>query len=338
MTIYAFDDIDDALDATRAFLWPFDLGTWLKLAFVVFFLGGTGSVNPVQFGSNVPSTGGPTDPETPTSTAVPSLSEIVNALTPTEWAIVGAIVSTVLLIALGFGFVGAVMEFVFVESIRHERVSVREYWGERWRQGGRLFGFRLVVGLLSLAVVGGVILATVWPLLGGDGGFSVAVLLLAILVAIGVAVVSAIVNGFTTQFVVPVMVAEDRSVLAAWRRFWPTITGQWKQYLAYAFMRIVLTIAVGIVVGIVTTVAALVLAIPFVAVGIAGFALFSVSEIAGGAVIAIAVALFVLTLIVLSLLVAVPVQTYLRYYALLVLGDTEAEFDLVAERRQMIRE
>ena len=338
MTIYAFDDIDDALDATRAFLWPFDLATWLKLALVVFFLGGTGSVNPFQFSSNVPSTGGPSDPVTPTGPGLPSLSEIVNALTPIEWAIVGAFVGAVLLLGFGFAFVGAVMEFVFVESIRHERVSIREYWGERWRQGGRLFGFRLVVGLLSLAVAGGVVLAAAWPLLTGDGGFSIALLLLAILVAIGVALVSALLNGFTTQFIVPVMVAEDRAVLDAWRRFWPTVTGQWKQYLAYAFMRIVLTIAVGIVVGIATTIAALVLAIPFVIVGIVGVALLSVSEIAGGAVIAIAIVLFTLILIVLSLLVAVPVQTYLRYYALLVLGDTEAEFDLVAERRRAIRE
>ncbi len=338
MTIYAFDDIDDALDATRSFLWPFDFGTWLKLAFVVFFLGGTGSVNPFQFTSNVPSTGGPSDPGTPTGPGQPGLSEVVNALSPTEWAIVGAVVGAVLLIGLGFAFVSAVMEFVFVESIRRERVSIRAYWSERWRQGGRLFGFRLVVGLLSLAIVGGAILAAVWPLLSGDGGFSIAVLLLAILAAIAVSVVSAILNGFTTQFVVPVMIAEDRTVIDAWRRFWPTVTGQWKQYLAYAVMRIVLTIAVGIVVGIATAVAALVVAIPFVVIGIVGFALLSVSEIAGGAVIAIAVALFLLAVIVLSLLVAVPVQTYLRYYALLVLGDTETEFDLVAERRRAIRE
>ena len=37
MTLYALEDLDDALDATRAFLWPIDRSTWIKLAVVVFF-------------------------------------------------------------------------------------------------------------------------------------------------------------------------------------------------------------------------------------------------------------------------------------------------------------
>ncbi|MFD1526356.1 DUF7544 domain-containing protein, partial [Halolamina salina] len=174
MTLSALEDVDDAIDATRSFLWPFDLGRWLKLAVVVFFLGGTGTVNPVQFSGGTPPTGSPGEPG-----QLPSYSEIVNSLTPTEWAIVGAIVGAVLLLGLVLGLVGAVMEFVFVESLRRERVSIREYWGDRWRQGARLFGFRLVVGLLSLAVAGGAVVAALWPLFTG-GQFSVAVLLLAI--------------------------------------------------------------------------------------------------------------------------------------------------------------
>lgn len=331
MTLYALQDIDDAIAATRSFLWPFDLGTWLKLAFVVFFLGGSGSVNPTQFGNTTSNTT-PSDPG-----QLPSFSELVNSLSPTEWAIIAGIVGTIILIGAAFAFVGAVMEFVFVESIRRERVAIREYWRGWWWQGGRLFGFRLVVGLLSLMVAGGAIAAAAWPLLTGNGSFSVVLLLLAIGVAFVVAIVSSLVNGFTTQFVVPVMIAENRNVLAAWRRFWPTLTGQWKQYLAYVFVRFVLSIAVGLVVGIVTFVGMLILAIPFVIVGVGGVALLSVSEIAGGALIAITIALFVLLLFVLALLLSVPVQTFLRYYALLVLGDTEAAFDLVDEQRQAIR-
>jgi hypothetical protein len=34
----------------------------------------------------------------------------------------------------------------------------------------------------------------------------------------------------------------------------------------------------------------------------------------------------------------VPVQTYLHYYALLVLGDTNETFDLIKDRRTAIRE
>ncbi|NHX35058.1 MULTISPECIES: DUF7544 domain-containing protein [Halolamina] len=331
MTLYAIQDIDDAIAATRSFLWPFDLGRWVKLAVVAFFLGGTGGVNPFQF-SGSPQGTTPMEPG-----ASPNVSAVIDAISTTEWLLIGAIVGTVVLLGLAFAFVGAVMEFVFVESLRRERVAIREYWRGWWWQGGRLFGFRLVVGLLSLLLAGGPIAAAAWPLLSGTGTLSVPVLLLAIGVAVVVAIAGGLVNGFTTQFVVPVMIAENRNVLAAWRRFWPTLTGQWKQYLAYVVLRFVLAIAVAVVVGVVSAVGALVLAIPFVIVGLIGAASLGVSQLVGWGVILFAVALFVLAMLVLSLLVAVPVQTYLRYYALLVLGDTEAAFDLVAERRQSIR-
>ena len=40
MSLYAVENIGDAYEATRAFLFPFSLRRWLKLALVVFFVGG----------------------------------------------------------------------------------------------------------------------------------------------------------------------------------------------------------------------------------------------------------------------------------------------------------
>ena len=42
MSLHAIDDIGDAIDATKAFLTPVSVRKWLKLAFVVLFLGGGG--------------------------------------------------------------------------------------------------------------------------------------------------------------------------------------------------------------------------------------------------------------------------------------------------------
>ena len=337
MSLAALDDIDDAIDATRALLWPFDLGRWARLAFVVFFLGGAGAVNPFQFTGNT-GTGMPTNPGTPTEPGgSPNFSELLNSISPTEWAIIAGVVGVILLIALGFGFVGAVMEFVFVESLRRERVSIREYWGERWRQGARLLGFRVAVGLLTLLIGGGAFVAAFWPLLAGMERFSLGLLAVGFAVFLAAALVGGLVAGLTTQFVVPVMIAEDRGVLGAWRRFWPTLKGEWKEYLAYLVVRFVLGIGIAMVVGIVSVVAAIALAIPVGVVALAGVALLSVSPVVGWAIIALAIALFVLSLFVLSLFLAVPVQTFVRYYALLVLGDTEAAFDLIPERRRAIR-
>jgi hypothetical protein len=42
---------------------------------------------------------------------------------------------------------------------------------------------------------------------------------------------------------------------------------------------------------------------------------------------------FIIAVIVLAALVQVPILAYLRYYALLVLGDIEPDFDLISNRR-----
>ena len=48
-------------------------------------------------------------------------------------------------VAITVAFVGAIMEFVFVESLREREVHVHEYANAYWRRGLRLFGFRLVL-------------------------------------------------------------------------------------------------------------------------------------------------------------------------------------------------
>jgi len=66
-----------------------------------------------------------------------------------------------------------------------------------------------------------------------------------------------------------------------------------------------------------------------------------------GAILSNPVALAVAGLLALSYVVVltaalavvfVPIQTYLRYHSLVVLGDTEAEFDLIPDLRREIRE
>jgi len=322
MTLHSFDNIDDAIDATRAFLWPFDLGRWAKLAFVAFFLGGVGASNPFQF------SGGPGSPGEPgTTPSLPSLGD-------PELVIVAGLVAVV----LGFMAISAIMAFVFVESLRRETVTIRRYWSERWTQGLRLFGFRLVVGVLVLGVAAALLAAALGPALLDIGAFSFALVAIAIPVLFAVALVSGLINGFTTSFVVPIMIVEDRSVLSAWRRFWPTLTEQWKEYLAYAVLRFVLQIAAGIVLSIAVVLALIVLAIPLGIVAGIGVALLSVADAVGIAIIAFAAGLFVLASITVSLFAVVPVQTYLHYYALLVLGDTNETFDLIKDRRTAIRE
>jgi hypothetical protein len=340
MTLYAIDNIDDAIGTTKRFLWPFDWRRWMRLAIIVFFVGGAGGFNINGANLNVPggsSSGG--SPGAGTS-SMPALSEVPELTSAVGIALVAA-VAGILLLLLAFQFVGAVMEFVFVASLRDQAVEIRQYWSEHWRRGARLFGFRLALLFGGVVFIGGVVAVALLPLLGGvDVGLELVflggiVLLPVVLILVIGAVV---VGGFTTVFVVPIMLEEERGVIDGWRRFWPTLHGQWKQYAVYALVNVGLSIAGGIVGTILTVIAVFILAIPFGVLGGVAAGIFFVAEPAGIIVGAVVAVLFVLALLATVALIQVPIKTYLRYYALLVLGDTASDFDLIPEQRAAVRD
>ncbi|EMA44170.1 DUF7544 domain-containing protein [Halococcus saccharolyticus] len=340
MTLYAVDDVSDAYDVTRRFLFPFTLGRWLKLALVVLFIGGASAGFPAGFDTTVP-VDQPTGPEfgaEPEFDAGPASGADIEQFLP----LILTLAALVVVFVLAFVVIGSIMEFVFVASLTEGDVTVRRYVGRYWGKGLRLLGFRIVLGLLTAAIVAiPVVVASVVffdPGLGIGGAAGALALLAPVLLF--VVLVATLVSGFTTMFVVPVMLLEDRGVLSAWGRFWPTLRGQWKQYFAYVVLELVLSIAAGVVVAVVTALALAVLAIPFGMLGVltvvvaGGFGDLSLAVVA---LLSIGAVVFTLLAFFVVLLVQVPVVTYFRYYALLVLGDTDESLDLVPERRRRVR-
>ena len=131
------------------------------------------------------------------------------------------------------------------------------------------------------------------------------------------------------------MTAGDDGVLSGWGRLWGSMKREPKQYLAYLFFSIVLQIGVGIVSAILGIVALLVVMIPF---GLGAFALYLALQNTAGVVAAGVVGLLgLLVLLVVSALIQVPLTTFLRYYAMLVLGDIDADMDPIPEVRSDIR-
>jgi hypothetical protein len=327
MALYAVECLDDALEATRAFLTPVERARWLKLALVTLFVGPAGAgLNGVQFSASADGGG------------VPIAGPSPLALNGRAWLLVGAVVVVSGAVALAARFVGSVMEFVFVEALRTEGVALRRHWGRRWRQGARLFGFRVLLGTLVLGAVTLVVAVAVLPALSGGGGVSLLLLVVALPGVVVLGVLAGLVHGVTTAFVVPVMVAADCGVLAGWRRLWPTITAEPVEYLAYAVAGVVLSAVGGAAVATAVGVAAAVLLVPFGVVFAVGTGLLAVAGPVGVAVLVVTAVLFSLALVAAVALAGVPVQTYLRYYALLVLGDIEPDFDLVPDQRAAVRE
>ncbi|RMB25226.1 DUF7544 domain-containing protein [Haloplanus aerogenes] len=325
---YAFAALSDARDATEDLLWPVDRGRWLRLALIALFVGIGGGAPTGGGNTNIPSGGGggggaPPDMPAP---SMPDLGSVA--------AIILGIVAVIILLALVWSVVGAVMEFVLIAGLRDRDVSIRDPFREHFWPGMRLFGFRLVVGLGSLLILG-------IPLLAVFGlGISISPILLVLLVPLVilfgiVALVASIVLGLTTDFVVPTMLTEDRGVLDGWRRLWPTLRAEWKQTALYVVAKFVLGIAVSLAVSLVVLLAALIVAIPFALVGGALFFAASAAGVhtVGWVLVGILVALYVIVLIVVGLIVQVPALTFVRYYSLSVLGMLVPELDLVGVDR-----
>ncbi|SEQ48922.1 DUF7544 domain-containing protein [Natrinema salaciae] len=311
--MFATKDLSDAIDVTRSFLASASLGMWVKLAIIVFFVGGIGFGSPTVPGGGGDFGGEPTPgPETDPGAGV-DIGELLPIL-----IVVGIIVVA---IGLVFGLLSALFEFTLLESLRSGEVHIRRYTKRNFGLGVSLFGFRIAIGLIALVIVGGPILATY--LLTGSVSFGIFGLM--ILLGIPVYLVYAVISRFTTVFVAPTMLQEDLGVVAAWKRFWPTMTANWKEYLAYLVLVWIVQFVLTFALGIVLLVVFLVLAIPLI--------LIALIPIIGIIVVLLAVPLIIFVV----LLVQVPLVTYLRYYALLVLGDTDAELDLIPDQRAAIR-
>ncbi|WP_070364130.1 DUF7544 domain-containing protein [Halodesulfurarchaeum formicicum] len=325
MALHAVDDLSDAYRATRAFLFPIEWGRWLRLALLSVFVAGTSGGGAPSGNVQMPFNGGTTPGQTPGGDLT---MDQLGALLSQHLGVIALVALVGLLVLLVVQWLAATFEFAFLESLRTDEVRVRRYVSAFQGLGTRLFAFRLVFGLLTLLIVGTVLLLTLGPILAGVApGGPLLVLLLVMPVLLVFGILGSIVYVFTTAFVAPIMLLENRGVISAWKRFWGVFKAAWKDFLVYLLVGLFLMIGIGIVVGIAMAVIGIAVALPVVAVLIAAGPLWA-------GLLAIP---FAIVGIVAWALVQVPVQTYLRYWALLVLGDVEPELDLISEQRQAVR-
>lgn len=338
---YAFDALGDAWDATRAFLLPFDRGRWLRLALIAFFVFGSAGGFPGGAGN----TGGSFDTTTDGASDVwdgGPVGEIdVGSLGNTLVSAVPlwVIVLLVVVVAVGvlYALIGAIMEFVLYESLRSERVSVREYGRRNLGQGLRLFAFRFLVGVLGIVFFLVVLAGLVYWFFTGPTSFIAGILVLIPLIFL-LGILGGLVNLFTTEFVAPIMLAEQRGVLSGWRRFLGLFTAEWQEFVVYGVVRFGLNIVASLALGLFVGLFAFVLAIPFGTLGVLLWVgLSGASQLVTLAILGLVALVYGLLLFLVALFMSVPVVTYLRYYALLVLGDVDETLDLIPDRRAAIR-
>lgn len=261
--------ISPAIERVKTILFrPFDLGKWFIIGFCAWlaYLGEGGGPN-FNFG-------GQQRHGAPGQVFHHAREFLVENL---FWIIPLAITIAVIIIIIGFviTWLSSRGRFMFLHCVALNKAEVVVPWHKFRKQGNSLFLFRVVVGLISFAVVMVIIamMAVVGVLLFAGrrdpNPFSILfMILLAICFIIPTAIVFALIGKFTRDFVVPIMYLRQGTCIAAWREFWPLLTGNKGRFTIYILFQIVIAIAVGIIImaGVCITCCCLgcILAIPYI--------------------------------------------------------------------------
>lgn len=337
MSLSALRSVGDALDVTRQFLMPIAARKIGLLAFIVAFMGTAGTPVPAspqfldpRLWRGLEQT--PAETDIVTGISVGAIGEILAVLP--AWAT--PVIIGILFIGILYLITGMLMRFVLVEALQTGTVRIIQPAKVHIRDAFQVVVFRAVLWGLLLLPIGGAV--SVVLNLGPDWLPSApAIVAVGGVLAIGLWIIDVL----TIQFVLPVMIHKGEGIISAWRRFTQPLRAHWIEYVVYAVIRVLLGVAVGI------------LALIAVAVGILsiGIILGTVAGIiillSGGlgsfgtgttAILGILGLVFIVASIVVFAVVSVPFHTYLWYYALLVLGDTDEDLDLIAEQRATARE
>ena len=306
---YAFSRLEGAFHRTKDLLWPIRWGVWLRLAVIALFVGG---------GVSFPNTSGYNFGEG-------DLPPGVESALPGIAAIVVVLILVVLAIALIWWIISTVMQFVFVDMLRTGDIHIRPFFGERLGKGVRLFLFEAALTLLLVLAMIAFILMLVG--LGGSGGGGVAFILLFIPLILVAALLFGIIFLLTHDFVVPIMIHEDCGVIEGWRRLFGVISENLWQTIVYVVTRFVLGLIAGIVQVVLVILAMLIIAIPFVLIGIVLLA----AALANYVLLLVLLIPYLVVAVPVALLIAVPFVTFFRYYGLLVLEGLTPEYRLLPE-------
>ncbi len=324
MSWYVVDAIDRAIERTRkCLIEPFDLKKWLKLAIIVFFVGGTGSFNGGGNGGYGGSFGDMgSDISFAPSGLIDILGNLYDQLTSyPNWLLIASFVAFILVFILIMGFIGSIMEFVFVESLVRNDVRIREYFSSYIGKGISLFFLRIIMFILLILLVAIIVLPVTLLLISGDGepgGLSMILVILSIIAAILVLVVAGGILGSFISMSVPVSMYPGSGLFSALQNVFLQFRNDWKQMLIYCIGRAILGIAAAIVVTILALIGIIVLGIVLLAIDIIlyfGLDIILSDTAIWLVLIPILIAEFVIFLFSMAF-ISMPVTVFMKYHML----------------------
>jgi hypothetical protein len=256
--------------AKELLLQPFRFGQWARLAVVGLLAGEISSFGGCNF--NYPANTGHRGSQPLFAGDFPPLLRDHPALFT---GLTLALIVVLFVLVVLFTYISSVMRFILFDSIVARECHIRQGWARRKGPGFRLFLWRLLFSLATLAallVIVGVPVAFAaalgWFAHGRDhvlglvlGGIVLFFVLLVFFVFVGIVTV------MTKDFVIPQMALEDISAMEGWRRLWLWLKYDKGGYAGYIGMKIVLAIGAGVALAIITIIAFLILLIPIGGIG-----------------------------------------------------------------------
>lgn len=323
---HAVGALNRALEETNSLLFKkVKFVFWLKLALVVFLVGGGGFFNPTSFVGNENR----------------SDVDLMRYL-----PLVVVVFSVIVIIGLVFSFIRAVCQFMFIDALVDGRIEIVKGFKRNLDNGFSLFLFNLALGFATIAAVIAILMPAVYYMFLSGAEVSRPVtfvgMLLMMCIVLPIALASGIIGSFTNEFVTVLMYKNRKGVVYCWKRLIGLIKNNTKEFVVYMVVRIACGIAASIIlfiVEIVVTIVAIIVAI----VPVVGFIV-----IVGGSAIALdwgtsalmwllipavvaAIAyLWVVSYIIVALTLPIPV--FFRYYSMLFLHRIEPTLGIMAGR------
>jgi hypothetical protein len=228
-------------DTVDLLLRPLNVTRWLKLSVLCLFLGG-GALS-AAFNWSLGSL--------PGDIGISDFAGRVRVTVAAHVWLIAVVLAGSLALLVGMLYLRSVFRFVLVDTIVKGEARLRSSLRETRRAGRSYFRWLLaaVFGLISALLAGGVLVYPYFRAAAGAGMHSAAfwailsgVLLFNVLVGLAVALIIVL----TDDFVVPIMYAEQLTLLAAWRRLLPQVRRDCGAFAAYIFVRFAVAVAISL--------------------------------------------------------------------------------------------
>jgi len=225
---------------TTALFEPFNIGKWFVLGFTAFLAGLLSGRN----GSSGSSFSGDRKVDWGDIVGFPytSWDWLMDHVVWLVLLFLG--IAVVMIVSVLLAWLSSRGKFMFLDNVVHDRARVTQPWHQFKMEGNSLFLWRLVFGLICLAVIillliRGFFIAAQVHNEGFHAGFALAILGM-VLIGLSAMIIIAYILLFLNDFVVPIMYIHNVTTTQAWHRFLPLFSRHWFSFILYGLLVLVL--------------------------------------------------------------------------------------------------